>query len=407
MSLKMKNYTIIAIVLIINMAVMISDYKAICNIVGAACSVLIIGVILYSKRFVISFSPVIKCIFFFTLYYILTSLIKGSLDAVLTSVLYFNIEFTCIYLIEYLTNDNHYSYNDERFDRTIVKWFFIIWDVFCVIAIVYYNMIPDLARQMAAYRASYVNLIIGGGYPMAYGSVVLGVFLFQILIEKKVSGKLVLPVIAEIVLLTILVYFTNSFICMIAMLFGWIICYIRSKITGSTFIIIAIIVGVFGIVIYVNIDAILTGILALVKNEFIHERIQELYESIVLDQTSFHLNKRSSLYQMSFQSFCEHPLFGVGYTYGNDGALNRLNGVGSHSTILNTLGQYGIIGSIPMFGILLYPIKKAVELGESPFYLFSFFVMLALNPSFSTYHLVLIAYLIIPLIIRLINKEKL
>lgn len=342
------------------------------------------------------------CIFAFLAYYTITSMLKGSFNDILESVLYFLIEFSSIFIFLYFLKSESLQYQ-----RWLLTVFFIVWDIFCVIAIINYLRLPDLARLMAAYRSSYSSLIIGGGYPMAYGSAILSVYLFQTIIEhKKLDRGYRAFAVAEIVLLSILVYFTNSFVILISMLLGYVLCFYRHTFKGSLYIVSMVFFFTIILVLYFNIDSVLEWLLKINNNEFIEERLYEIYDFVVNDVTSYHLDKRSSLYEMSFHSFLMYPVFGVGYTFGNLGSLQRVSGVGAHSTILDSFAQYGLIGAIPLLGIIIYPYLRNRKMKYSSEYLVSFMLMLFLNPCFTTYHFLLIVYLIIPIIQSMIENEE-
>lgn len=394
------SVTLLSLLIFINMAVMVSDYKAISNKVGAICSILIMLLLLYYNKGYIRCNKnegrLYICIFLFLLYYTATSLLGGNFSNTFESVLYFLIEFSSIFIVVYMREDGE---KKDAQKKLLINLFFVVWDIFCVAAIVTYIRTPNLARLMAAYRSSYSSLIIGGGYPMAYGSAVLGVYLFQsILQHADLSRKYRVFAIFEIILLTVLVYLTNSFVILVAMLLGFVLCFFRHTLKGSLYILSVILLVTLSLIVYFNLEGILEWILKVNNNEFIEKRIFELYNLVANDVTSYHLNKRSDLYTMSFTSFLQHPIFGVGYTFGNVGSLQRLNGIGAHSTILDALGQYGLVGSVPLFGIILFPFVKNKELKYSSIYLLPFLFMLFMNPCFTTYHFILVSYLIIPLI---------
>lgn len=385
---------------IIDLIVMVSDYKVICNEIGLILSFVIIIVMLIDNEFKIKVKnrekKLLLAIVFFSLYYLITCMFNGQAKNYIISFAYYIIEFTLVFVFLYFNEKSEYYYEEQ-----IIKWFFITWNVFCAISLFYYFQIPDLARQMAANRSAYTHLIIGGGYPMAYGSVVLAVFLFQQIIESKfISRKLRFFAIGEIVFLAVLIIYTNSFICLLALFLGFAFCVCGRFLKGQTLIGTIILILIIGIIIYINLTTILQTLLTYNNNEFIEKRLSELYDLTANDVTSFHLAKRSSLYQMSIESFFKSPILGVGYKFGNTVSLLQENGIGSHSTLLDTLGQFGLLGAIPLYSVLYYPVKKTAELKVKPFYLISFFIILALNPSFTTFHFVLVTYLIIPLICR-------
>lgn len=407
MTKKITLSGLIVFLFIINMIIMISDYKVICNYIGVVISSLLIVFILCAQHFSFERRNIIICVISFIIYYIITSLITGEIGKTIISVAYFNIEFLVLFFAIFLDKkeivDAHFV---RKADRIILFYFFLTWNLFCIISIYHYLKTPDLARLMAAYRSEYKNLIIGGGYPMAYGSVVLCTYLFYKLVNKDIPKKYMFFSVLEILLMITVVYLTNSFICLLTMTLGFIICFAKSTMRGTLFIFSVIFFCILAIIVYIYLEKILLFLLNHIQNDFIESRLQELYNEIVLDDTSFHLDKRASLYKMSINSFLNHPIFGVGYTYGNDSTLHRMNGIGSHSTLLDTLGQFGIIGSIPFYVIILYPIYRNHRNKENSLYLITFLIMLALNPSFSTFHLVLVVYLIIPIIARNLNYYK-
>ena len=389
---------IIYIITTINMAVMVSDYKAICNKVGAVCTLLLMLLLIYYYHGKLSYPRLERrlmlSVVLFLSYFTLTSLIKGSIANTVESVIYYLIEFSSIFMILYFEKNG-----DNEGQKILLVIFFFLWDVFCLLSIYTYIKSPSIARLMAAYRSSYSSMIIGGGYPLAYGSAILGVYLLQNIIEYKNQNRnFRIAAIAEIALLTILVYFTDSFVILVSMLLGYLLCIFRHTFKGSFYIISMVSLFVITLVIFFNIQSVLEWLLNINNNDFIEKRLYEWYNLVANDVTSYHLDKRSGLYEMSIQTFLQHPIIGVGYKFGNLGSLQRTFGVGAHSTILDSLAQYGLVGSIPLFSIILYPFHRNGEKKYSSIYLLVFAFMLFLNPCFTTYHCLLIVYLIVPLL---------
>ena len=406
MSSKVKTLSVLNILILVNMTVMISDYKIISNKVGAVCTLLIMFLLLIYNHGKVSYqkfeSRLVLSIFAFLTYYTATSLINGSVVNLFETLLYFLIEFSSIFIYLYFLKKGSLANQN-----ILLLIFFIVWDFFCIIAIINYLSTPNLARLMAAYRASYASLIIGGGYPMAYGSAILSVYLLQTFLENKYIGGIYrFLIILEMLLLTVLVYFTNSFVILISMLLGYILCLVRHSVKGSLYIIPMVFLFTVLLVLYLNIDSVLEWLINITDNEFIEKRLYEIYNLVANDVTSFHLGKRSDLYKMSIDSFMQYPIFGVGYSFGNLGSLQRSNGVGAHSTIFDSLAQYGLLGAIPLFGIILYPYFHNRNMKFSSTYLISFMLMLFLNPCFTTYHCLLVVYLIIPIMQSIIEAKK-
>ena len=187
MSSKVKTLSVLNILILVNMTVMISDYKIISNKVGAVCTLLIMFLLLIYNHGKVSYqkfeSRLVLSIFAFLTYYTATSLINGSVVNLFETLLYFLIEFSSIFIYLYFLKKGSLANQN-----ILLLIFFIVWDFFCIIAIINYLSTPNLARLMAAYRASYASLIIGGGYPMAYGSAILSVYLLQTFLENKYIG---------------------------------------------------------------------------------------------------------------------------------------------------------------------------------------------------------------------------
>ena len=102
------------------------------------------------------------------------------------------------------------------------------------------------------------------------------------------------------------------------------------------------------------------------------------------------------MYDRSIDGFLENPIFGNGYKFGNVFNTDDDSGVGNHSSIMDSLSQYGIIGSIPYFLFLLYPWKRSKKYKYDSYHLVSYYTLLFLNPVFNCYHTMLIVYFIIP-----------
>lgn len=391
-------------ILVIMMAFMISDYKVLCNMVGSACTVLLLiyisgkyysGVVekKYSTYFIL-----------FLVYYTLSSLFEFNPSWWIRYLIYYLMLFSPFLLCNYILGGN---------DRTLIKYilgaFFIIWTVFCVLCTQSCMAIPDLARLMAAYRSEYYQMINGGGYPMGYAAVILSTFLFNQLLSGNIKSKFWrIFFYAQLGMMAIMVLTINSFIILVGLIIGYGINIIgRVAKTGSSRIFSYVTIGMFSLVIYLNIGSILLFLVNNTQDEFWHHRWVETYDSVVLGQDSHHIDHRQEMYDISLEGFKENPVFGVGYRYGNSFDHDSTFKVGNHSTILDTLAQYGIVGAIPLFLFLLYPVVNNRRKGFNSNYLIPFYIMAYLNPIFTCYHAMVVIYLIIPLMQHyLINDEE-
>lgn len=370
---------------LVEMAFMISDYKVLCNKVSAAISLILLVAFLAKcvfcglKKVDLAF---IICLVLFTFYYFLSAIVyTKELSEIVEELLYYLIEFSPLFFFFYLRK--HSSYRGKRM---LIVSFFLIWNVFSIISLFYFHNRPDLARDMAANRNHYYDLVIGGGYPMGYGSAILSVFVLEMIMNKKIRGRMLFFSIAEIVLMTFLVIETHSFIILVSEIFGLLACLIfcRAKKKLQKITLILPLLVFFAFLIIVQGQKIMLFLMDNINDSFFESRVSELYNYLYLDSVNYHINARSSVYSTSLNAFLSNPLFGVG------------DSSGDHSTILDTLAQFGIFGSIPFFFFCFYPLLKNIEQKRTSFYLIPFAIMLLLNPVFSCFHIMLILYLIIP-----------
>ena len=206
-------------------------------------------------------------------------------------------------------------------------------------------------------------------------------------------------------IITVLVI--NSFIILLSMLVGIIVSTINriSSISGSKIISYMLFLSIF-IIFCFNIRGILNFLIENTENDFWSKRWTETYASVVLGQNSNHVDTRNYVYQVSIDGFCKSPIVGNGYKFGNIFEKDNMVWVGNHSTFWDTLAHFGLIGGIPLFVFLLYPLRRARKDGEDLVYLLPFYIMLCLNPVLNCYHVMLIIYLIIPCLQKLINTDN-
>lgn len=400
---KSSDKMLLVPIMLLCMTVMISDYKVICNIIGSVCSSFMI-LYVYIKGG-ISFSGLekksIKYILFFLLYYTITSLFAFNFNYWITYLLYYIILFTPFLLCKYVTTN--FSKKTLKF---IVFIFFVVWTAFCLICLKSCIDYPALAREMTANRKMFEYVINGGGYYMGYGSAVLSVYLFERLINGHISNLFYrLYSLGLIALMIVLIFYINSYVIFVATSLGFGVCIVGkiSRNTGAR-VISYLIIGILALILYLNVSNILTFMIDNTKDPFWNKRFTETYEAIVLKQNSNHVDSREEVYQISIDGIKQSPIFGVGYKYGNVFDHDSTHGVGNHSSILDTLAQYGIIGGLPLFLFLFYPWRKNSLLHNPRYYLIPFYAMLYLNPIFTCYHTMFLVYLLIPILQNLSPK---
>lgn len=385
----------IAFVYILCMAALISDYKVLSNIVGSITTLITILYILLSnkkKNEPLEHNASTYILLFFS-YFIATSLVNFNPDKWFVTIMVYIMVFTPFFFYNYL-----YKSKDIKFAKALLAGFFLIWTIFLTLCFITCYTTPDLARMMAAERGSYYNIINGGGYYMGYGSAILCAYLFKRLLRGDFkNGWLKIFMIFEIVLMIATVLVINSYITLVALVAGLLIPTINTfaKSLKSKYISYTI-TGVVLLIIYFNAGPILGYLIKNTENEFWNRRLAETYESAINGDNTAHVDERERVYQVSIDGFFLSPVLGNGYKNGNAFEGEGSNYNGNHSTVFDSLSQFGIVGALPLFLFLLYPLRRAKARREDWDYLIPFFIMAFLNPVLKSYHVMVILFLIIP-----------
>src|SRR5699024_10895880 len=122
-------------------------------------------------------------------------------------------------------------------------------------------------------------------------------------------------------------------------------------------------------------------------NTFVKDRFEDIGNFVGgSNNTAQNLYNRTQKYQMSFDTFVDNPITGVGGYYYVDGV-----GVGYHSQILDDLARYGVLGLL-FYILFFYYFYKYVKIQwfksnfKSNFFvaLLTFLFISLLNPTFSS-----------------------
>lgn len=382
------------------MLAMISDYKVLCNIVGSITTIVTLLYLLLNKARGVQ--PLEKRTKLFAIlflsYFTITSLFQFDVQQWGINFMVYLMVITPFFL------NTHLELNRElKLTKTFVYSFFVIWNVFLVLCFVSCLLIPNLARMMAAERGSFYSVINGGGYYMGNGSAILIAYLFNSLLKGEIKGKLLkLLSVLEILLMIATILVINSFVIFVSMIVGLTFVTINGCFKSRNYKILSyLLFSIVGVVIYVNLSSILGYIINNTNNEFWNKRFEETYEAVVNDDNSAHVDSREAVYQISIEGIISSPIFGNGYKTGNAFDTEGRGGVGNHSSILDSLAQFGVIGSLPLFLFLFYPLLRARDRKERWEHLIPFFIMAFLNPVFKCFHVMVILFLIIPSIERI------
>lgn len=344
-----------------------------------------------------------KYLVLFLLYYLITSSFVADFAYTIKYLAIFIMMYSC-----YLP----YMYYVKRARIKEIKIISISsligWIGFTLLALSFYELNPSAARMLAADFTAFENLYIGGGYAIAFGSAILIVCLFSILLNRKINTKKEqMATIIFIVLLFFLLIKTESTTTLLATIIGIILSlYYSLKKSNSPVLKLLLVVVIIGLIFFILAGGLQSfgGYLAsqtsdgtddLLTRRF--NRIGEKLSGSALGSDNY-VNERWGLVTLSWNTFLQHPIFGMGYTIGNTFSQLESNGVGTHSEICDMLAQHGIIG-VYLFIRYFFSALKTVSKNKmyDNGYIFTIFIMALMNP-FKYFHVYFAILTLMPLI---------
>ena len=201
---------------------------------------------------------------------------------------------------------------------------------------------PSAARILATIATSQDTQNISfswqniGGYGFVYTVVLLFPLVIYAYKQKRISlFAFLLFLISAFALAIVTEYTTALLLLMISSIF----IFVSEKLSFKGMVWIGIIGIVFVMLFQDTVNDFLLGLASRLNSETLAERLTTLAGG----QTALEASEdnRIWLYRYSFDTFLSHPLFGT--MFGGSGRI------GGHSAILDTLGQYGIIGGAALF----------------------------------------------------------
>ena len=126
---------------------------------------------------------------------------------------------------------------------------------------------------------------------------------------------------------------------------------------------------------------------------------------------------RYRLFMLSWDTFVSNPIFGVGGRTGIHGVGGVM--IGGHSGLADTLGQFGLIGSLGFIILFIYAIRTLYKVTKSEkgnpmgsfyftFLVFfgMFFIHSFVNPTLGTYSITQVLLLVFGLMMGLVRNKK-
>ena len=294
------------------------------------------------------------------------------------------------------------NYENDITKKYCLKILLTIWIFLTVYSIVYYIRHPESAREAIAYQELYDNTFLGGAYNLAFGSCILGLYIFSLLVNKRIIKHRLFYFIL-VILFSIHVFLTKSALTTIFLFLGLVLILLfsnratkknRGKIIAITFFVVLAFLFTKE-----YIGNFLMNISDYASDNLYGRRLYEL--GTVLNGTSYtrHTNERLSKIGMSFSQFLSSPIFGMGYKYGFKFSLMANAGLGTHSDIFDMLAEYGIIIFSFWISIFIFNIVNIVKNHgiSTNMWVVILVFMMVFNP-FVSFQTMIALFLIIPLL---------
>ena len=356
----------------------------------------------------------------FLIYYFVTSFFVAPVGYILEYIGVF------LFLYSLTFQSRYYIYKRNKYEiKLLISAVIIAFSIFSLNAIRFYIMVPSAARTLASNYYAFDNIAIGGGYSIAFGSSVLFVYFFELIIRKEpIIKRHKLKIMLLLIILGILILKTESTITILSTLIGAIVAILIKLYNGNIGYItkntnnkkvrkvftIVILIFTFSFLIFntQNISFKLINITNDKVDSVVARRINRMAQKIYYTSIGVSYNNyvdiRLNTVKDSWNVFLSHPLLGIGYKCGNIFSELEEHGVGTHSELTDLFAQHGIIGGLFWILFIITAIKNNHSKANS--YLVSLLIMMILNP-FKTFHGYCVLLFVIPLINYLINNINL
>lgn len=308
-------------------------------------------------------------------------------------------------------------YRSSSNNIKILNIVMIIWGIIAVRACYLYSTGVIAARAIAAHQQTDVAFS-GGGYGFAVGSSILAVYLFEMMIWRKIKCNIIY--IAYIALLCYTVILTQSTTTILALFIGLIFALIL-KIFQVESIIKLKKKQAIGLIMTVAAALIILGmkenigdlILNIAKNGegIVSQRFYEVGVMLSagtssLDSSSDMLG-RIDLLASSIKTFLQYPIFGLVARYGTNFYILSSLGVGSHGEFFDAFAEFGLFAGVPYVLIFIstFFVERKEQYNSIGFgYIVTFCVLFFFNP-FLYLQVNICIFFIIPLLTRIINSN--
>lgn len=296
---------------------------------------------------------------------------------------------------------DYYNGRLQKGEKKIVVYGMLsVWFLYCFRALRFYKEHPNAARTIISHGADYSTNGIADPYAIAYGSVLIAIVLFGILIcgRKSLTRTESLGILLYIALLVVLIWSTQSTITLLAMILGLILILVQvddgGKHTTTKRTLGIIIMAIICLVLILGRYRIGLWLVSRFEGQgnIFSDKLSVIGNTLIAGSVQGDLRGRIGFYLLSWKRFQEHPLWGI-EIFGSSS--------GGHSEVLDALAKYGILlGTIPYFALFYYSLRKIKAFLYRRTYvsfLLSFTILVCFNP-FHSYLSNFALMLVVPLI---------
>ena len=279
-----------------------------------------------------------------------------------------------LFVLQYI----YYSKNDIHFIKLLTIVAIICLSIWQLRTLIEYQTNPGVSRLLvkSGEVARYYAAKGIGGYGLIYPSVFSNMALMFLLGQWKGKKRILLLV---PLLIGIILVFSSGYLIAVIMTLASLFCWIARMFTQkkNTAIFISIIAILMIIVVCLELllkysDFVLKSL----EGTFYHQKVKEIINALLTDESTGKLEGRTNRYLMSIQGIFKYPFVGAKI-------LGMEKELGGHSTLIDMLGMYGIV-SFCFYYAIISALRFMYKSTRNKGYVIAFIILLLLNGCLNT-----------------------
>ena len=255
----------------------------------------------------------------------------------------------------------------------------------------------DMSIVYSSYRMGMTNYYLPHALPVIIPSLVLGV-------KNKDLGLLTRIIVVLVLLLTfVLIYISNSVTAILIAALFFIISLINIKGSIRSNVIVLLFVTVLLVPLLINVNLMISFLDfvgdSLEANTTFYQRIMDIKETLMYEETVGDLDARVNLYSMSTNEFASSFIIGSN------------NVLGGHSSIIDRLAAVGLVGFIPYVILIWKQLKKNYSIVPNQhkiYYIEGILagVVMLLTKNMSNWEMWLMIFVVMPILTIQLGKKN-